>query len=92
MRNFVNTASGNWTISQARLAKEVLAEVPLQLTSWMRLHEIIPIVPINVQSFQPTTGVIGRQVISSTAPIFTDDVPPPDYSSCVPASTPGRNR
>lgn len=47
-------APGNHVMSQARLAKEVLAEIPEQVTSWMLKNGIKPRPPIQVENFSFT--------------------------------------
>lgn len=48
------TKSGATIRSQAELAKEVLAEIPEQLTSFMKLHNIKPQVPSATAPTAPT--------------------------------------
>ena len=42
MRNFSQRANNNYTMVQAALAKEVLAEIPEQVTGYMKLNSILP--------------------------------------------------
>lgn len=57
MNKFINN-NGSFVRSQADLAKEVLAEIPEQMTSYMKTHNFVP-------NFQPSTD----EIIPSAPPI-----------------------
>jgi hypothetical protein len=46
-----------WAMSQASLAKEVLAELPSQLVCWMRNHDIAAMPPIQVDDVQLMSAI-----------------------------------
>lgn len=52
--------TGNHVLSMARLAKDVLAEIPDQLISYMKSRGIkpIPVLALNSTSIQPQTNPV----------------------------------
>ena len=76
-RDFIASRSAqDLTQSQARLAKEVLAEIPDQFISYMKANHIQPKPPIR----QPTLPHgAPRPQMGATAPEFNHATPPPPY-------------
>ncbi len=71
-------------ISQARLAKEVLEEIPDQFISYMKAKGIKPRPPMRRQSTVSSTS----SVMSATAPPAAGrQEPPPSYDRYASAST-----
>jgi hypothetical protein len=83
LRNFLNSASvdGNWAMSQAMLAKEVLAEVPAQLTGWMRSRNVQAHPPVHVDEVQ-------LQMQPAPSEPLYPPVPPVAVASGHPGQTP----
>ncbi|XP_063715265.1 copine-9-like isoform X2 [Symsagittifera roscoffensis] len=87
LRNFLDNQSTNPMMTQAKLAKEVLMEVPDQLLSFMTKHGIQPNPPRHQPPppaghapFVPTM----QQQMSPNAPPAQGGVVPPNYASAPP--------
>lgn len=70
-------ASGNTQLSQARLAKDVLAEVPEQLISFMKKRSIVP-----NEAPPPTHQSLAQALPSAPPPVWASG-----YVECYPCHT-----
>ncbi|XP_067930020.1 copine-8-like isoform X2 [Watersipora subatra] len=97
MRDYL--ACGNSTMVQARLAKDVLAEIPHQFLSYMKAHNILPpkqrpgAAPSSVPGAPPPTNTGIPPTFSHNAPPTTFPGQPPSHFSGAPqtAAYPGAN-
>uniref|UniRef100_A0A914XQU7 VWFA domain-containing protein n=1 Tax=Plectus sambesii TaxID=2011161 RepID=A0A914XQU7_9BILA len=73
-------SGSNWTAAQAALAKEVLCEVPKQLTTWMRSRGIVPKPPPPQYAGNNAPAVPYPPGLGGAIPPSTYSSPPQNYA------------